>query len=166
MRRGFRWGSSRTAAFALAALLCAGAALAAAESVTVIVRKTSIRRDRQFYAPTVAEAALGDSFTVLAREKGWVKVGTGSGEGWLHESAVTAKKVAASAQAPAGGKVDAQDVALAGKGFNPQVESEYRKKNPQADFAAVDRMERLGASEKAVAAFLGEGNLQPRGAGK
>jgi hypothetical protein len=150
----------------LAALLFAGAAAIAAETVTVIVKKTSVRRDRQFYAPTVAEATLGEAFAVLAREKGWVKVGTGAGEGWLHESAVTAKKVAASAQAPAGGKVDAQDVALAGKGFNPQVESEYRKKNPQADFAAVDRMERLGASEKAVAAFLGEGNLQPRGAGK
>jgi hypothetical protein len=149
----------------LAALLLASAA-AAAETVTVIVKKTSIRRDRQFYAPTVAEAALGDSFTVLAREKGWVKVNAGAGEGWLHESAVTAKKVAASAQGPAGGTVDAQDVALAGKGFNPQVESEYRKKNPQADFAAVDRMEKLGAGDKAVAAFLSEGHLQPRGAGK
>ena len=151
---------------ALAALLFAGAAYAAAETVTVIVKKTSVRRDRQFYAATIAEAELGDAFTVLAREKGWVKVGTKSGEGWLHESAVTAKKVVASSQGPSGGKVDAGDVALAGKGFNPQVESEYRKKNPQADFAAVDRMEKLGASEKAVAAFLSDGNLQPRGAGK
>jgi hypothetical protein len=147
MSQGLLWGFRRAAALALAALLCAGAAFAAVESVTVIVRKTSIRRDRQFYAPTVAEAALGDSFTVLAREKGWVRVNSGAGEGWLHESAVTERKVAVSSQGPAGGKVDAQDVALAGKGFNPQVESEYRRKNPQADFAAVDRMEQLGASD-------------------
>ncbi|HWR98903.1 MAG TPA: hypothetical protein VN317_10820 [Candidatus Methanoperedens sp.] len=150
---------------ALAALVLAGAAVAA-ETVTVIVRKTSIRRERQFYAATVAEAALGDAFTVLVREKGWVKVGTSAGEGWLHDSAVTAKKVAVSSTGPAGGKVDAGDVALAGKGFNPQVESEYRRKNPQADFAAVDRMEKLGAGEKAVAAFLSDGNLKPRGTGK
>jgi uncharacterized protein YgiM (DUF1202 family) len=150
----------------VAALLVAGAAVAATETVTVIVKKTSIRRDRQFYAATVAEADLGEVFTVLGREKGWVKVGTGSGEGWLHESAVTAKKVAASSQGPAGGKVADEDVALAGKGFNPQVESEYRKRNPQADFAAVDRMERLGAPEKAMASFLSDGNLQARGAGK
>ncbi|HEY5998419.1 MAG TPA: hypothetical protein VI078_03850 [bacterium] len=153
--------------FLLAAALLAGAVSApAAETVTVIIKKTSIRRDRQFYAPTLAEAGLGDSFTVLAREKGWVKVGTSAGEGWLHESAVTAKKVTASAKGPAGGKVDAQDVALAGKGFNPQVESEYRKKNPKDDFAAVDRMEKLGAGDKAIADFLAEGHLQPRGAGK
>ena len=150
----------------LAVLLSAGAALAAAETVTVTVRKTSIRRDRQFYAPTVAEAALGDSFTVLAREKGWVRVGTGAGEGWLHESAVTAKKIAVSSQPAGGGKVDTQDVALAGKGFNPQVESEYRKTNPRADYAAVDRMEQLSASERAVASFLSDGNLQPRGTGR
>jgi hypothetical protein len=152
--------------FLAAALLAAGAAVAATETVTVVVRRTSIRRDRQFYAATVAEADFGDAFAVLAREKGWVRVGTNSGEGWLHESAVTARKVAASSQGPAGGKVAAEDVALAGKGFTPQVESEYRRKNPQADFAAVDRMEQLGASESAVASFLGEGNLQPRGAGK
>jgi hypothetical protein len=150
----------------LAALLFIADAAAGAELVAVIVRKTSVRRDRQFYAPTVAEAVLGDSFTVLARERGWVKVRTGSGEGWLHESAVSAKKVAASSTAPAGGKVDAQDVALAGKGFTPQVEREYRKKNPRDDFGAVDRMEQLGASEQAVAAFVGEGNLQARGAGR
>lgn len=150
----------------LAALVLAGAAATAAETVTVVVRKTSVRRDRQFYAPTVAEADLGDSFTALAREKGWVKVGTGSGEGWLHESAVTARKVAPSAEGPAGGAVDARDVALAGKGFTPQVEGEYRKKNPKDDFAAVDRMEKLGADEAAVAAFLAEGNLHPRGARK
>jgi hypothetical protein len=150
----------------VAALLVAGAALAATETVTVIVKKTSIRRDRQFYAATLAEADLGDVFTVLTREKGWVKVGAASGEGWLHESAVTAKKVAASSQGPTGGKVADEDVALAGKGFNPQVESEYRKRNPQAVFAAVDRMELLGAPEKALASFLSDGNLQPRGAGK
>lgn len=149
-----------------AALLIAGAAAAATETVTVIVRKTSIRRDRQFSASPVAEAELGDAFTVLAREKGWIKVGTGSGDGWLHESAVTARKVAASSQGPAGGKVADEDVALAGKGFNPQVESEYRKRNPQADFAGVDRMERLGAGEKALTAFVSDGNLQPRGEGK
>lgn len=149
----------------LAVLLVAGAA-AATETVTVIVKKTSIRRDRQFYAPTLTEAQLGAAFGVLAREKGWVKVETKAGAGWLHESAVTAKKVVASSQGPAGGRSDDRDIAAASKGFNPQVESEYRKKNPEADFAAVDRMEKLGAGDAAVAAFLRDGNLTPRGSGK
>ena len=79
---------------------------------------------------------------------------------------MTAKKVAASSAGPAGGKVDDRDVANASKGFNPQVESQYRKKNPTANYAAVDRMEKLETSDAAVAAFVRDGNIQPRGAGK
>jgi len=150
----------------LAAVLVAGVAFAAMETVTVMVKKTSIRRDRQFYAPTIAEAQLGESFTVQERGKGWVKVGTKSGDGWLHETAVTSKKVAVSSTGPAGGKVDERDVANASKGFNPQVESAYRKKNPTANFAAVDRMEKLEANDSAVQSFVAAGSLKQRGAGK
>jgi hypothetical protein len=148
-----------------AALLVAGAA-AATETVTVIVKKASIRRDRQFYAPTLAEGRLGESFPVQAREQGWVKVGMKTSAGWLHESAVSAKKVAASSAGPAGGGVDDRDVASASKGFNPQVEDQYRKRNPTANYAAVDRMETLGTSDAAVESFVRDGGIQPRGAGK
>lgn len=151
---------------ALAALLFAVPVLAATETVSVVVLKTSIRREPQFYAPTLQPAQLGEAFDVLAREKGWIKVGTKSGAGWVHASAVTARRVAAGAAGPAAGAIDDRDVAYAGKGFNPQVESEYRKKNPQADYAAVDRMERIGVGEQAVLDFVREGGLHPRGAGR
>jgi hypothetical protein len=150
----------------LAAVLVATVAVAATETVTVMVRKTSIRSARQFYAPALAEGVLGESFTVQERAKGWVKVGTKAGAGWLHESAVTTKKVAASSSGPSGGRVDERDVANASKGFNPQVEDQYRKKNPTANFAAVDRMEKLEAGEAAVEAFVRDGNIKQRGAGK
>lgn len=149
-----------------AALLVAAVAVAATETVTVIVRKTSIRRDRQFYAPALAEGRLGESFSVQAREKGWIQVATKAGAGWLHESAVTAKKVAASGAGPAGGAVDERDIANASKGFNPQVEDQYRKKNPTANYAAVDRMQQLEASDAAVEAFVRDGHIAQRGAGK
>ena len=150
----------------LAAVLAAGVAFAATETVTVVVKKASIRRDRQFYAPTIAEAQLGETFTVQQRGGGWVKVGTKSGDGWLHETSVTAKKVAVSSSGPAGGTVDDRDVANASKGFNPQVESAYRKKNPTANFAAVDRMEKLEVDDAAVQSFVAAGNIEQRGAGK
>lgn len=150
----------------LAMVLAAGVAVAATETVTVIVKKTAIRGDRQFYAPSIAEAEFGDAFSVLERQKGWIKVGAKSGAGWLHESAVTARKVVASAKGPAGGNVADEDVALAGKGFNPQVESEYKKKNPEANYAAVDRLEKIAVDENALEAFGRDGNLQPRGAGQ
>jgi len=143
--------------------LPAGAAPAPAEAVTVVVRATSIRKDRQFYAPALGQASYGDRLAVLGKEGDWVHVRAGSLTGWVHASAVTEKTVKAEARAPSAAAQSDEDVALAGKGFNPQVEKEYRKQNPEANYAAVDRMEKLTVSEKDVAAFLREGHLTPRG---
>ncbi len=144
------------------ALFLAAAALAATETVSVIVRKTSIRRDRQFYAPTLAEAAFRDQLVVLARDKDWLRVRARGVEGWVHASAVAVKAVSVSAKEATGG-VSEDDVALAGKGFNSAVESEYRKNKPQANFAAVDRMEQFTATEQSLADFRREGKLVAKG---
>ena len=53
--------------------------------------------------------------------------------------------------------------AFASKGFDATVEKEYRKAKPQANFAGVDRMEQLAASDQALADFRRAGNLRARG---
>lgn len=55
------------------------------------------------------------------------------------------------------------DVALAGKGFNPQVEKEYQTKNPTLNFAAVDTMEKITVPDAQLAAFAKAGQLSPKG---
>jgi hypothetical protein len=146
----------------LAVLLSAGAAFAASERVFVTVKKASIRRDRQFYAPTVAEAVYRDQLVVLARDKEWVRVAFKGVEGWVHVSATAARAVSVTATEATGG-VSQDDVAFASKGFDSTVEQEYRKGKPQANFAGVDRMEQLTTSEKTLADFRTTGNLRPRG---
>ena len=42
----------------------------------------------------------------------------------------------------------------------------WRQKNPTANYAAVDRMEKLETSESAIESFVRDGNVQPRGAGR
>lgn len=142
--------------------ISATAALSAAETVFVTVKKTSIRKDRQFYAPTVAEAAFRDQLAVLAREKDWVRVRFKGFEGWVHVSATAVKVVSVTAKDATGG-VSQDDVAFASKGFDSSVEREYGKSKPQANFAGVDRMEQLTVSEKILADFRQSGNLRPRG---
>lgn len=151
----------------VAVLLCVGVGVcfAAGETIFVTVKKASIRRDRQFYAPTVAAAAFRDRLTVLAREKDWVRVNFNGSEGWVHVSATAATAVSVTAKDAAGG-VSQDDVAFASKGFDASVEREYGKSKPQANFAAVDRMEQLTVSEAALADFRQAGNLRPRGDGK
>jgi len=146
----------------LAVLLAAATALAAGETVFVTVKKVSIRKDRQFYAPVVAEAAFRERLTVLAREKDWARVRLNGVEGWVHVSATAATAVSVSAKDAAGG-ISQDDVAFASKGFDGAVEREYRKGAPQADFADVDRMELLTVSEKTLADFRRAGHLSTRG---
>lgn len=148
----------KTFAF-LAAWLLPAAALAA--TVTVLVSETAVRKKPQFFAPSAGTARLGQSFDAEGPENGWYKVG-GRLDGYIHASAVTARKVKASGDSVGGG-ASAEEVTLAGKGFNAQVEKSYAK-DGKADFAGVDAMEKRGYAEAAVLQFMREGGLLAGGA--
>jgi hypothetical protein len=52
------------------------------------------------------------------------------------------------------------ELALAGKGFNAQLEAEFRNKN-QLDFTQVDRMEKITIRSEQMESFLKEGLIVP-----
>ncbi|MDE2491413.1 MAG: hypothetical protein KGM24_11225 [Elusimicrobia bacterium] len=137
----------------LAAALGASAAVAA--TITVLVRETRIRRRPQFYAPAVATARLGEKFDAEGPENGWYK----TARGYIHESAVTAKRVRVDSAGSVGGGASAEELTLAGKGFNAQVESAYAAGHPNADYRAVDAMARRTVSDAELLRFAREGGL-------
>jgi hypothetical protein len=53
------------------------------------------------------------------------------------------------------------EVALAGKGFTPEVESGFRQKNPGLNYASVDQVERFQVNPAQLATFIREGGLTP-----
>ncbi|MDD8027353.1 MAG: hypothetical protein PHI34_12660, partial [Acidobacteriota bacterium] len=63
-------------------------------------------------------------------------------------------------------QASASEVALAGKGFNKQVEDSYKSKNPKLDFAAVDRLLQVKVAGGQVEEFLRRGKLNPFGGAK
>jgi hypothetical protein len=142
----------------IAAALGASAALAA--TITVLVQTTAVRKRPQFFAPAAMTAKLGDSFDATGPDNGWYKTGAG----FIHESAVSAKKVhlSAGSTVAGGGGATAEEVTLAGKGFNSQVEKSYGAQNASANFAAVNVMERRSVPDAAVLDFLRKGGLLPR----
>lgn len=144
-------------------LLLAAAALAAsavtAATVTVLVQETTLRKRPQFFAPTAGVAKLGEKFDATGPDAGWYRTDAG----YIHQSAVTAKKVSLGSGGSTGGTASAEEVTLAGKGFNSQVEKSYSEKNASANFAAVDAMEKRSVTEDAVLAFLRAGGLLPAG---
>ncbi len=151
--------TKKTGLWLLPFALALSASVVAATTITVLVQQTTLRKRPQFYAPAAGTAKLGDTFDADGPDAGWYK----TDGGYIHQSAVTAKSVKVSSGGSVGGSASADEVTLAGKGFNSQVEQSYGGKHPEANFAGVDAMEKRSASDDRVLSFMRAGALIPAG---
>lgn len=146
-------------------LLTAAAVLAAGPLRSVQVREGQLRQSPSFLGKITARVAYGDRLEVLEEKSGWTRVRDDAGNGgWIHASALTEKKVVLKAgQADVAAGASGEEIALAGKGFNEEVEKTWREANPDLDFAWVDRMEGWTVTPAEAAAFVAAGELVPGG---
>ena len=134
--------------------------------MSIQVKTGEVRSTPSFLGKILARLSYGDRVDMMAEKGAWMMVGL-PGEvrqGWIHGSALTRKKIvlnpgAADVQAAAA----SDEIALAGKGFNEQVEGEFKAKNPNIDYAAIDKMETMVVSREQMLEFLKEGDLSPQG---
>lgn len=146
-------------AIILLSALSVGAA--AAETVKVVTRSNALRAECRFSSPVRAKLRFGDTLNVNGRKGDWYLVSFGAAKGCIHKSAVEARSFSVSGGgASRGGGASADEVSLAGKGFNPQVEDSYRKDNKSLNYAQVDEVERLTVSDAALEAFVLQGGLK------
>ena len=148
--------------FAVLLAVSAGAALAAPMSIQV--RNCRVRATPSQLGATVATVDYGAVVQAGAPQKGWYPVTTADGKtGWVHESALSTKRIAMRAGAnDAATGVSSDEVALAGKGFNEQVEAKLRKEG-KLDYTWVDRMAAFNMSADQLMKFRLQGHL-PGGA--
>lgn len=132
---------------------------AAAETVKVTTRENAVRGDCRFFAPVRLKVSLGDQLTVKGRKGDWYLVSAKGVNGCIHKSAVESRSFAASGRKASTGGTSADEVSLAGKGFNPQVEAGYRKSGKDLNYAAVDEISRISVSEKSLESFVLQGGL-------
>ena len=132
-----------------------------AETLIVKVQTTYVRKEPKFYSSPVATLNAGDSVTQITAQAGWFKVRTSKGvEGWIHSQAVaTGKFKVAAMDKSLKMSATADEVALAGKGFNKQVEDEYKSRNKGISFGEVDRMLRIKVTPDELRRFLMDGKL-------
>ena len=152
-------------AFCLCALaLAAGAAQAATATKSVQVRNGQLRAAPNFLGKIVASVAYGDVVTVGQQQAEWVHVTAAAGAGWIHQSALSDKKVGLKAGAQnVNAAASGEELALAGKGFNSDVEADFKKRNANVDFTWIDRMEKYKVTPFEITAFLTEGGIKPNG---
>jgi uncharacterized protein YgiM (DUF1202 family) len=143
-------------------LLALFVTLVLAETLVVKIQSTNLRKTPKFYGAVVQALKSGDKVEkVTSQPDGWIQVKTAAGAvGWIHSSAVAVQKFSLTAM-DSGLKTQASasEVALAGKGFNKQVEESFRAKNKAANFAEVDRMQQLKVTSAALEQFLKQGQL-------
>ncbi len=106
---------------------------------------------------------------MIAEKNTWfrVRVPATVTSGWIHATALTSKKIVLSAGAADVDQAATSDeLALAGKGFNKQVEGEFRAKNRHLDYTWIDKMEGFVMSPSQIKQFIKSGDLAPQGGHK
>jgi uncharacterized protein YgiM (DUF1202 family) len=152
-------------------LLLATVAVFAADPLperSVVVKETPVRDKPSFTGRIINKLLYTDRVQIVETPAGssWVKVRSAAKklEGWVHVSALAKDDkliVKAGAQNVATGPAGSE-VALAGKGFNPEVEAEY-KKDKSLNYSAVDAMEAYVVAPGALSAFIAQGGLTVEG---
>jgi uncharacterized protein YgiM (DUF1202 family) len=143
------------------ALALAWASAASAESMSIQVQTGQLRATPSFLGKVVAAVQYADVVDVVAKQGVWTQVRSVRGQtGWIHESALTRQRIALKAGAQDVSRTaSGEELALAGKGFNSQVEAQFREKNQQIDFTWIDRMESFSVDENEIRQFLKEGGV-------
>lgn len=131
-----------------------------AEKAKVITKSNAIREECRFFSPVKENVYYNDVLEILSEEGDWFRVKFNDIEGCIHKTAIEKKKIKLHQIFGARGGTTSEEVALAGKGFNPQVERSYRDKHPEMKFYLVDHIEGYQVTESQVVKFIDRGGLR------
>ena len=134
--------------------------------MSVQVKEGAVRSSPSFLAKIIAKLDYGDQVVVKEEKSSWSKIElTGVySQGWIHSSALSSKKIIVN---PGDTDVDQaasdDELTLAGRGFNQEVEQKFKSQNPDVDFTWIDRMEKMVVSQDQIQNFIQSGGLNPQG---
>ena len=137
--------------------------------MSVQVKQGAVRTGPSFLAKIIARLDYGDQVTVTGEQNSWSQIAMPGvyKEGWIHSSALSAKQIVLKAGASNVEQAASDDeLILAGRGFNREVEQQFRSENPGVDFTWIDRMEAMNVSQDQIQAFIKAGALNPQGGGQ
>lgn len=158
---------ARFSALLVACFVLLSASAAAGEgrkAMSVQVKQGQVRATPSFLGKILSTLSYGDRVEVLESKDSWIKIvpPRKAPSGWMHSSALTEKRIVLKA----GGKeaevaASGGELALAGKGFNAEVEAEFKNRHKDIDFSWIDRMQAMKIPPEKISVFLREGGLSP-----
>ena len=130
------------------------------EEVSVHVKEATLRSKPSFLGKKMGVLNYADRVTVVQKKGAWLQVKSVDGVlAWIHKNSTTTKTISLVVGSQTK-EVSDKEQSIAGKGFNEEVEKEYRKTN-KGDFRWVDEMsKRWNISEEELQEFIKEGQLE------
>ena len=134
----------------------------AGQKMSVQVRTAPVKATPSFTARSVGTLKYGTRVDVMAEQDNWAHVS--SPNGWMHLSALTKRNVGKVDKKYTGSNAAYDEVALAGKGFNPKVEDQYKRSNRSLAkaYSEVDRVEAFTVGDSTLRLFAQQGQLSIR----
>jgi len=135
----------------------ASAQISRGGTLYVAVKTVALKSSTGFFASNRGTLNYGDRVTVLQVNGRYVEVRSASNStltGWTASANLTTRQVVSGNTSTA----SAREVALAGKGFNQDVENSYRSRG-NLNYADVNRVEAITVSENVLRQFLEGGRL-------
>ena len=126
------------------------------ETAWVAAKSVDLKSSTWFFAGKTGTLALGAEVTVLQVSGNNIQVRSTANtslNGWTSTSNLSARRIVAS-----GTSASASEVALAGKGFNQEVEDSY-KSGGELNYTDVDRTEAITVSQDDLYDFVKDGHL-------
>ena len=119
-------------------------------------KTAAIKSSTWFFAGTRGTLQMGDQVSVLQVNGNWAEVraaANASLSGWTAVSNLSARQIVST-----GTGASASEIALAGKGFNQEIENSY-KSDGNLNFDDVDRIEAIKISDEELYQFVNDGHL-------
>ncbi|MBL6987635.1 MAG: SH3 domain-containing protein [Methylobacter sp.] len=151
----------KIAKFSVAVLLMPVSAFAT--SLNIQVEEGQVRSTPSFMGEIIDKVVYGDSVELVKEQGPWRQVNTQRKEGWIHQSAISEAKVDLVSGGDVSQGASGKEIALAGKGFNPDVENAYKASHQQVSFVWVDKMEKYAVNKADIAQFIKDGGLRETG---
>lgn len=130
----------------------------------VSVRETIVRERPSFLGKVLTSLTYGEKVKVVDSHGAWSFIEyTGSSQGWIHTAAISSQKIELT-RSDKGVDTSASndEVALAGKGFNKEVEQQYIDQNSM-DYSWIDYMETIEVDIVTLVEFTNEEALNLEG---
>jgi uncharacterized protein YgiM (DUF1202 family) len=154
----------RLALIAMVAIVAVTALAARQKQMSVQVQNAQLRSAPTPISRVLATVGYTEKVTILEEKGDWNRVQFGTTEGWMSKGSLTTRKLTIDAGGPdAALSVTSDEQGLAGKGFNSDVEKQFKERNKEADFATVDRMEKITVSDLQIQQFIKDGKLAVEG---